>query len=77
MDIYSFHDCVSTWKCFDETSYAPKFEPLVDKVELLQSNLNYAHVRPQNGYKTTVTLRDNAFKTRPKFKEKNVQFQPL
>lgn len=48
---------VSNWKYFDEISYAPKFEPLVDKVELLQSNLNYAHVHLQNGYKTSYTKR--------------------
>lgn len=33
-----------------------KFEPLVDEVELLESNPNYAHVCLQNGCETTVTL---------------------
>jgi len=34
-----------------------KFEPLVDEVELLQANPNYAHVRYADGHETTVSTR--------------------
>ena len=37
-----------------------KFEPLVDEVELLTANPQYAHVRLQNGRETTVSLRQLA-----------------
>ena len=37
-----------------------KFEPLVDEVELLSANPQYAHVRLQNGRETTVSLRQLA-----------------
>lgn len=49
---------VVTWKCFYEMSCAPKFEQLVDEVELLEANPNYAHVCLQNGCECTVSLRD-------------------
>ena len=34
-----------------------KYDPLVDEVELLEANPNYAHVRLQNGTETTVSTR--------------------
>ena len=34
-----------------------KYEPLVDEVELLEVNPNYAHVRYENGRETTVALK--------------------
>ena len=37
-----------------------KYEPLVDKVELIESNPNYAHIRYPNGREDTVSLRDLA-----------------
>ena len=37
-----------------------KFDPLVDEVELLSANPQYAHVRLQNGRETTVSLRQLA-----------------
>ena len=39
---------------------ASKFEPLVDEVELLSANPQYAFVRLQNGKETTVSLRQLA-----------------
>ena len=37
-----------------------KYEPLVDEVELLEANPDYAHVRFDNGRETTVSIRDLA-----------------
>ena len=37
-----------------------KYEPLVDEVELLSANPQYAHVRLPNGNETTVSLRQLA-----------------
>ena len=34
-----------------------KFEPLVDEVDLLEANPNYAHIRHSNGRESTVSLR--------------------
>ena len=33
-----------------------KFEPLVDEVDLLEANPNYAHIRHSNGRESTVSL---------------------
>lgn len=37
-----------------------KYDPLVDKVELLESNPNHAHIRYPDGRESTVSLRDLA-----------------
>ena len=37
-----------------------KYDPLVDKVELIQASPSHAHVRLQNGREVTVSLRDMA-----------------
>ena len=37
-----------------------KYEPLVDKVDLIEANPMYAHVRHENGVESTVSLRDLA-----------------
>ena len=37
-----------------------KYEPLVDEVELLEANPNYAHIRHPDGRENTVSLRDLA-----------------
>ena len=37
-----------------------KYEPLVEEVELLEANPNYAHIRNAEGRETTVSLRDLA-----------------
>ena len=37
-----------------------KYDPLVEEVELLSANPNYANVRKQNGIETTVSVRDLA-----------------
>ena len=34
-----------------------KYDPLVDEVELIEANLQYAHVRYLNGRETTVSIR--------------------
>ena len=37
-----------------------KYEPLVDEVELLHANPNYAHIRHSDGRESTVSARDLA-----------------
>ena len=37
-----------------------KYDPLVDKVELIQASLTHARVRWQNGQEVTVSLRDTS-----------------
>ena len=37
-----------------------KYEPLVDRVQLLDANPSYAHIRHENGVESTVSLRDLA-----------------
>lgn len=37
-----------------------KYDPLVDEVQILDANPNYAHIRYQNGRETTVSVRDLA-----------------
>ena len=37
-----------------------KYEPLVEEVDLLEANPNYAHIRFDDGRETTVSLRDLA-----------------
>ena len=39
---------------------ASKYEPFVDKVELLEANLQYADIRHQNCSESTVSLHDLA-----------------
>ena len=37
-----------------------KYEPLVNEVELLEANPDYAHIRFDNGWETTVSIRQLA-----------------
>ena len=40
-----------------------KYEPLVDRVHLLEANPQYAHIRFPNGRESTVSLRDGIKKS--------------
>ena len=48
-----------------------KYEPLVEEVDLLEANPNYAHIRKADGKETTVSLRDLA----PRGKEDGLEIQ--
>ena len=57
---------VPSWLTTAETAYLrkrvrqSKYEPLVEEVEILHSNPEYAHVRLPSGIESTVSIRDLA-----------------
>ena len=60
-------------KCYIRTN---KYEPLVDEVELLQSNPQYTHIQYADGRETTVSLRHLAPLPEDTFRSNNILPEP-